>query len=51
MRVSLVEVLFAMLVSAPTYFPACFRLTARTLRSGADGHPLTATRPEPPKPL
>ena len=48
---SLVEVLFAMLVSAPTYFLLAFGLLARTLRSGADGAPLTAIRPEHPKPL
>jgi len=48
---SLVTVLFAMLVSAPTYFVLAFGLLARTLRSPTDDVPPTAIRSRLPEPL
>ena len=48
---SLVTVLFAMLVSAPTYFLLAFGLLARTLSSPINGVPLTPIRPKVPEPL
>jgi hypothetical protein len=48
---SLAMVLYAILVSAPTYFVLAFGLLTRTLRSAGDGVPPAAIRSEPHKPL
>jgi hypothetical protein len=48
---SLATVLFAMLVSAPTYFVLAFGLLARTLRSPTDEVPPTAIRSKLREPL
>ena len=44
---SLIAVLFAMLVSAPTYFVLAFGLLARTLYPPTDAVPPAAIRPQP----
>jgi hypothetical protein len=48
---SLVTVLFALLVSAPTYFVLAFGLLARTLDPPTGAAPPTAIRSQPREPL